>query len=146
MESGRHIFDSILALIPKTSTRRCLQVVCWQPGMEGAEIELLACGQSIGDELRRLEELCLVVNVWGRWVPTWLGVGVFNWAEQLVWADLLGEPAPEPRPFENGNTVAPGCDQFRYQFASGNCWCGRGRKDHADQAVKAAESLLRRSR
>lgn len=143
IESGRKIFELFLARIPEISTRRCLEALCQQPGMKRSDLEKLLPGVGVADELLRLEELSLVVNAWTHWAPTWLGYGVFNWAQQLAWADLLGETPPEPRPLENGMNAVPGCARFRRQYASGICWCGRARKDHVDQVLRAAERLLR---
>lgn len=83
--------------------------------------------------LERLAELDLVVadQAGKYWYPSFDGRGVANWDSQLR---SFPAPHPEPRPGENGDSIADQpCDQYRALFNSpGYCWCGHFRTEHLD--------------
>ena len=141
-------FALVLARLPDAVTQTCLQAVC--NGLRGTRAieEQVQCG-NMEPHLVRLVELGLVTDdLVGGWKPTWLGVGVASWNQQVRWASV--DPRlilTEPRENENGQDILADCDEFReHRARPGRCWSGKHQADHPSEMVKQAEKLLRQNR
>lgn len=127
-----------------TDAMACLQAVYLGHGGSLAELEAYARVGPLATSLLRLADLGLVALEDGCWMPTWLGRGVHNWRQQVLWADSTDDTdLPAPRPEENGDQVVPGCNVYRPLYSSpGYCWCGLFRSDHASEAPETAAKFL----
>ncbi len=136
-------FAQLLEQLPR-DTRACLQAVYVGRSSNLEEIEEWAKCGPMAAHLQRLLELDLVVSGESLWETTWLGRGVNNWNQQLLWAESAGEAElPQPRPEENGDQVVAGCTEYRPFYSSpGYCWCGLFRSEHASEAPKTAAKFL----
>ena len=137
-------FAALLQNLPDEATRACLQAVCLGRGSSLSQLEAAAQAGPLRPHLERLVDLDLVAFQEGQWRPTWSGRGVYNWHQQLSWADAIEDSRiPEPRPEENGDQVVAGCNDYRpFYGCPGYCWCGIIRSQHVSEAPKTAAKLL----
>lgn len=137
--------DQLQKLHPDTLA--CLQAVCLGHGALPV-IEAAARAGPMQPHLQRLADLGLVVLQDGQWTPTWSGRGVYNWRQQVLWAESTGEAqVPGPRTEENGDQLVTDCPEYRPIYSCpGRCWCGHFRSEHASEAPETAAKFLAHKR